>query len=543
MLIWPALAWANSQPELTPEGIRDDVFFMVQRGKSSVAAKALQQAALRQEAGNPRLAALLRRRQDMTDRQKEDQTILSEAVGQSGRKAEVTIETIKARMDATRAEIDRLDREIEEESPSFKELTNPRPMTRAEVQDALGEDEALILTLTGFYETYVWAISKDSADWTVVYMAESEIASKVKLLRQMLDVTSANRSAAALDDDISASVDEFDRHLAHELYVQFLKPLEHVFGDARHLITVVDGPLTSLPLAVLVGDAPEGENNNADALRDTDWLIRRYALTTLPNVSSLRALRRSAANLPTGGTSQPFVGFGDPIFRYREVAPGEATGMIEEQAGFHGRGVFEKVSEVARLAQLPNTRTELRRLAQLTGVGDEALYLGAAASETAVKKADLSGAEILAFATHGLLAGGLDGLEEPALVFTPPETPSEDDDALLTASEAAELKLSAKLIILSACNTAGSDGTPGAEGLSGLARAFIYAGARSILVSHWPVDDYATSVLTTGMVGEMANGTSRGEALRQSILKLMNDDDPRHTHPRYWAPFVLVGEG
>ena len=108
----------------------------------------------------------------------------------------------------------------------------------------------------------------------------------------------------------------------------------------------------------------------------------------------------------------------------------------------------------------------------------------------------------------------------------------------------AGLKLSAQLIILSACNTASGDGTPGAEGLSGLARSFIYAGARSILVSHWPVDDYATSVLTTGMVAEMQAGTARSDALRRSMLRLMRDDPQvKYAHPRYWAPFILVGDG
>ena len=186
----------------------------------------------------------------------------------------------------------------------------------------------------------------------------------------------------------------------------------------------------------------------------------------------------------------------------------------------------------------------LRRLAQLTGAVAGDVFLGRAATETAVRGADLRDVDIVAFATHGLLAGELSGLAEPALVFTPPDAPGPQDDALLTATEAAGLKLSAQLIILSACNTASGDGTPGAEGLSGLARSFIYAGARSILVSHWPVDDYATSVLTTGMVAEMQAGTARSDALRRSMLRLMRDDpEVKYAHPRYWAPFVLVGDG
>jgi CHAT domain-containing protein len=163
-----------------------------------------------------------------------------------------------------------------------------------------------------------------------------------------------------------------------------------------------------------------------------------------------------------------------------------------------------------------------------------------------VKTTDLSRADVVAFATHGLLADGLPGLAEPALVFTPPARPSPLDDALLTASEAAELKLSAELVILSACDTAGSNGRPGAEGLSGLARAFIYAGARAILVSHWPVDDYAARALTTGMLDRMYGDRQmpRALALQASALDLMADtSEPRFAHPKIWAPFVVVGEG
>src|SRR6185436_963383 len=99
----------------------------------------------------------------------------------------------------------------------------------------------------------------------------------------------------------------------------------------------------------------------------------------------------------------------------------------------------------------------------------------------------------------------------------PPEKGSELDDGLLTASEISRLKLDADWVVLSACNTAAPDGTPGAEGLSGLARAFFYAGARSLLVSHWAVASDATVALTTRMFEELARGASKGDALRRSM--------------------------
>ena len=117
---------------------------------------------------------------------------------------------------------------------------------------------------------------------------------------------------------------------------------------------------------------------------------------------------------------------------------------------------------------------------------------------------------------------------------------------MLTASEVALLKLDADWVILSACNTASSDGEPGAEGLSGLARSFFYAGACSLLVSHWPVGTNSAVELTTGIFEEMKTNPEigRAEALRRSMTRLINNQaHPEYAHPYFWAPFVVVGEG
>jgi CHAT domain-containing protein len=126
------------------------------------------------------------------------------------------------------------------------------------------------------------------------------------------------------------------------------------------------------------------------------------------------------------------------------------------------------------------------------------------------------------------------------LVLSIPATPSEEDNGLLTASEVAMLKLNADFVVLSACNTAGDE--PGAEALSGLARAFFYAGARSLVVSHWEVDDEATVTLMGGLFKALkANpDLSHAEALRVSMLQMIGK--PEWAQPRFWAPFVIVGE-
>jgi len=171
--------------------------------------------------------------------------------------------------------------------------------------------------------------------------------------------------------------------------------------------------------------------------------------------------------------------------------------------------------------------------------------LGTAATVTNVSALPLDQYRVVDFATHGLVAGEVNGLSEPALVLTLPDRPTSEDDGLLTASRVAKLKLDADWAVLSACNTAAGD-KPGAEGLSGLARAFFYAGARALLVSHWPVDSDAAVRLTTGAFSELTAhpGIGRAEALRRSMKALIADrSSPRNADPAVWAPFVLVGEG
>jgi CHAT domain-containing protein len=162
-----------------------------------------------------------------------------------------------------------------------------------------------------------------------------------------------------------------------------------------------------------------------------------------------------------------------------------------------------------------------------------------------VKRAALADYGIVYFATHGLVAGDVKGVAEPSLVLSIPKVPSEFDDGLLTASEVAQLKLNADWVVLSACNTIAGD-KPGAEALSGLARAFFYAGARALLVSHWAVNSEAATRLSISTFDRLKADPKlgRAEALRQAMLAYLNDtSSPRNAYPAFWAPFALIGEG
>jgi CHAT domain-containing protein len=297
--------------------------------------------------------------------------------------------------------------------------------------------------------------------------------------------------------------------------------------------------LSSLPFQVLVTEPPRAGLPDAQALGQAQWLIRRYALSVLPSVQSLSALRKLAAS---GVAVKPFFGMGDPIFG--RTAPGEdgARGVRRAPpplASVYRNGLAD-LRVLQTLAPLPETAGELQAVATTLKAPGADINLREAATETRVKTAPLKDYRILHFATHGLVAGDLTGLNEPALALTLPVEATEEDDGLLTASEVAALQLNADWVVLSACNTASGENA-GADALSGLARAFFYAGARALLVSHWAVNSQSAVELTTRTFASLAAEPrlGRAEAFRRAMLMAIQEGRT----PDYWAPFIVVGEG
>ena len=203
---------------------------------------------------------------------------------------------------------------------------------------------------------------------------------------------------------------------------------------------------------------------------------------------------------------------------------------------------------------LPDTAEELKAIARALGEDpSKALLLGAKANEEMVKATDLSHYKIIVFATHGLAAGELNGLTQPALALTAPDVAGIKGDGLLTMEEIISLKLDADWVVLSACNTGAGAGA-GAEAASGLGQAFFYAGARALLVTNWSVDSQSAREITSEMFRrQTANpALSRSEALRQSMVALLDSKgltDKKgsmlfaYAHPLFWAPYSIIGDG
>jgi CHAT domain-containing protein len=206
------------------------------------------------------------------------------------------------------------------------------------------------------------------------------------------------------------------------------------------------------------------------------------------------------------------------------------------------------------LARLPETANEIQSMASAMKADPARdVFTGLRASEEQVKSANLSNYKVVAFATHGLVPGDLDGLTQPALALSSPAATGGREDGLLTMGEIFGLRLDADWVVLSACNTASGNGA-GAEAVSGLGRAFFYAGTRALLVSNWPVETSSTRTLMTGLFRRQAEdpSLSRAAALRSAMLALMDGPGLRnakgdtvfsYAHPLFWAPFSLVGDG
>ena len=528
------IAIAKRTMESRPEqraALTAESFEVAQLTHTTAAARSVTGMATRFAAGDDALAQLVREQQDTLGLWLSMDKRLIELAGLPPGERDLQKERfLRENQTDLGRRLDELKQELAQSFPEYAEIASPRPMDLSEVQNLLGPGEALIVYAVSDAATFVYLVRPGRAVFKRVDLDEKGLRKAVAQLRSQLTPVGVYGLADLLDRG-------YDAEEAYRLYQLLFAPVEPDLEAVHHVFVVPDGALQSLPLGVLLTEEPQRELVEFADFRNAQWLARRYAITTLPSVSSLRALRRFAK---ASKASKPFIGFGAPLL---EGKPGAQRGI---EIGSLFRGAFADLREVRRLPRLPDTADELRAIAGSLNAGEDSLVLGSEMTEYRVRQIDLSNSRVLAFATHGVVAGEIQGAEEAALVFTPPEEASIEDDGLLTTSEIARyLKLDANLVILSACNTAAGD-KPGAEGLSGLAKAFFYAGSRALLVSHWPVSSQAAVHLTTRMLEEATVNPDLGwaESLRRSMLAIINDTEREYlSHPLFWAPFVVVGEG
>lgn len=426
-----------------------EAFEVNQLAQATSTAETITRMAARFSTGTDALARTIRAHQDTLSRWQSLQAQLVEAMSSPPDQRDVlTMDKLHQDLATLDDQLTALENTLTRDFPAYAELTTPQPLSLTTTQHLLGADEALLTYLVEPDQTYLWVVRSDRATLHRLDLGQEALDQTVTQLRRTLTA--------------KGGVRPFDVDQAYTLYRQIFAPAEPLLDGVRHIMLVADAGLQSLPFSALVtAEPPQSFSEGTDVsqlssqrgvillgepervtdfsmYRHISWLAKKYALTVLPSVSTLQALRRFAKD---SQATSPFIGFGDPLL-----------------AGHPGSGVEMQVATLFQRGPVTD----------------------------------------------------------------------------------------AEWVLLSACNTAAADGTPGAEGLSGLAKAFFYAGTRALLVSHWSVFSDATVQLTTRMFAHLAANPKMGraEALRQAMLSLMTDPQhPRYAHPLFWAPFIVVGEG
>jgi CHAT domain-containing protein len=545
-----------------PNGL-SNTFVLADALRRKNVGRALGESAARVAVSDPALANLARHEQDAGKQIGALQAMLTHLLSLPSAQQDTGAATnLKVRIARLRTARARLQRAIELRAPAYADYLKPKPATLEQVRRSLRSGEAMVAFYLGRQHLFAWAVPYQGVPaFAVTKVGYREVANLILGLRRSL-----NPQAETVDQ-----IPEFDVEQAYQLYRLLLQPVESGWRNAQTLIVVPHRILGALPLNLLVTvpTKPVSEGPiRFSAYRDVQFLARKLAVAQLPLAGTLATLR----SLPvTSGSRVSFVGFGDPWFNAQEAR--EASGRAGSSelktrglplAQMQRRGTPIRLRDapvdktgiyLSQLPRLPDTADEVRSIAAVLHADlSRDVFLGAAANVHTVRTINMADRRIVVFATHGLLPGDIVGLTQPALALSAPSVAHIDGDGLLTVDKILGLKLNADWVVLSACNTAAGSGA-GTEAVSGLGRAFFYAGTRALLVSNWPVETNSAHMLTSDLFRRAATDPrlARAEALREAELALIDGPGAvdhatgrtefSYAHPIFWAPFAVVGDG
>jgi CHAT domain-containing protein len=407
---------------------------------------------------------------------------------------------LEAERSALLRDLDLVDAEIRERNPGYASLIEPRPLGTAEIQALLDPDTLLLSYTLGKERSYLWVVTPGAvASFELPGRAEIEpLARRLHQELSAFDVEARRREV--LD--------------AAALGRLLLGPVADRLGRQR-LVVVADGALQYVPFAVLI--PPGGA---------ADPLLVRHEIVALPSASALAVQRSVLARRPRA--PKRLAVLADPIFDARDPRVKLAPAVRRAAAAERGSS-FER---------LPASRQEAEAIAALASPGDSLVALDFAASRELVLSGRLAGFRTVHFATHGVIDA-----EHPALsglVLSRVGPDGGPREGFLHLRDIYGLRLDADLVVLSGCRTALGKETRG-EGMIGLTRGFLYAGARRVVASLWPVEDQATAALMRRLYGAMwTAGLPPAAALREAQLEIRRQR--RWRDPYYWAGFVLEGD-
>lgn len=393
------------------------------------------------------------------------------------------------------------------------------PVKLDQVKAGLAEGEVLVQLLLAEHASYALFVTRDKTRIVKSRFTGSQMEEAIGDLRRSLDPSLQK----------PGQPEPFNVDASYFIYRELFAPAEDMLANVKAIALVPDGGFQNLPISILLTSPPQDPLSHEYG--KWPWLMRRHAIALQSSVSSWVALRE--ASRTTSG-ALPFLGIGDPLL---SGGASDTRGVDGDKISWGGRA---DTGILRQLGRLQETSNELSELSSVFGGKSEDVYLRERAREGLIKSSvrPLRDYKIIAFATHGIAPGEL-GIGEAGLVLTPPDGAGDAiDDGLLTASEIALLDLNAEWVILSACRTASGNDLQGSEGLSGLARSFFLAGARSVLVSHWSIESRSAALFTSQMAANVAKGGSKSAALRQAQLALTST--PAFSHPFYWAAYSVV---
>jgi CHAT domain-containing protein len=516
-----AYAAAAAADATQRQALLAEMFTAAQLGQGGITSQQIAQATarLQENARDPHVAEAIRRREDASSKlqalytQRDAQTSAAQGAGAG---AAVDTTAIDTQIKTTQADLADADSALQAASPKLGQLEQ-EVAPADQVLAALHPSEALIEITAG-----------PTDGWVFVLRRGEIIVGKMPIgLNEVDKLVRAVRASIVLTDHLPT----FDIADARKLYDVTLGTVGAALEGVDRLVVAPPGPLLALPFEVLLTGPADAAH-----LADAPWLVRRFTLAHVPAPANFTGLRKIAND---SRATQQWFGFGDFV----------PLTLKQANGSFSGTSCADSAQLLAGLPQLPYARRELDGARGLLGAGPQDELLGPAFTVPAVEKAPLKSFRVLHFAAHALLPSELQCQSEPAIVTSDPAGAIDATQALLTASDVAQLNLDADLVILSACNSGGAGGSTAGESLSGLARAFFFAGARALMVTHWSVNDQVAAYLVVSVLQRMHADPALGVAgaLRATQLGMLQQAGhglpAEIAAPFFWAGFAVIGDG
>lgn len=550
-------------------GYDREVLEIASRNQSRVFTEMMRQADVAKFSADPVFLGLKRKREDLHEKIENLRlAMVTMPLNQPGTDARRS--DLAAQLAAANGELTPLEDALWRDYPRFMELTNPRPVTLQELQQKLlRPDEVLLSYVLLPQEVAIFAVTRERFQMVNLPVKREDVAQRVRAIRRAIEKVAVGESVLFLREIEPANL--------NSLYRDLVAPLASALAGRQKIIVVADGPLLTVPLELLVtryGPAEQQAFESTRAASDgsagrpflgeygaLSYLGQEHRFAYLPSLSAL-ASQRLYPKQPAG-LRQELTAFADPIFA---PPPGQSYSPATRAAlGLLANNYRVGKDGLPDIPRLKETADEARSIAQILG-GSNRMFIGDEAQEHMAKSGELKNSRYVLFATHGFLGGEfLPGTEpaadhaagaprakggaQPSLALTLVGD-LHGEDGMLTMKEVIEdVELNADLVALSACNTAGETAQANnGEGFAGLTRAFMFAGARSLLVSHWSVDSLSTEALMTSTFRHIKQGEGALKAVNDAQRELRDGSYTSgqyrfsRSHPFFWAAFVYVGD-